>query len=53
MPVSASDIAVIKQMTREAVRAQRRDPFTAFSNRVRELNYGGSYFFRVRGSASG
>lgn len=35
------------QMAEEAVHAQERDPYTAFANRVRELNYGNSYFFRV------
>ncbi|KAI7988866.1 Zinc protease PQQL-like [Camellia lanceoleosa] len=33
------------QMAEEAVRAQERDPYTAFASRVRELNYGNSYFF--------
>ncbi|GJP47352.1 hypothetical protein CLOM_g6553 [Closterium sp. NIES-68] len=40
------DVALIMQMTREAVRAQRRDPFTAFANRVREISYGSSYQFK-------
>lgn len=35
------------QMAEEAIRAQERDPYTAFANRVRELNYGNSYFFKV------
>lgn len=35
------------QMTKEAILAQERDPFTAFANRVRELNYGDSYYFKV------
>ena len=34
-------------MAEEAVSAQDRDPYTAFTNRVKELNYGNSYFFRV------
>lgn len=34
-------------MAEAAVRAQERDPYTTFVNRVRELNYGNSYFFRV------
>ncbi|KAE9607597.1 putative metalloenzyme, LuxS/M16 peptidase [Lupinus albus] len=34
------------QMAEEAVCAQDRDPYTAFENRVNELNYGNSYFFR-------
>ncbi|KAF9602102.1 hypothetical protein IFM89_024869 [Coptis chinensis] len=29
----------------EAIHAQERDPHSAFANRVRELNYGNSYFF--------
>ncbi|CAI7742714.1 unnamed protein product [Closterium sp. NIES-53] len=42
----AKDIALIKQMTREAVRGQQRDPFAAFANRVREISYGRSYQFK-------
>lgn len=41
------DVKIVMQMAEEAVRAQERDPYTAFANRVRELNYGNSYFFRV------
>ncbi|KAK4483651.1 hypothetical protein RD792_010852 [Penstemon davidsonii] len=41
------DVKIVMQMAEESVRAQERDPYTAFSNRVRELNYGNSYFFRV------
>lgn len=37
----------VMEMAEEAVRAQERDPYTAFANRVREINYGNSYFFRV------
>ncbi|CAA3027767.1 zinc protease PQQL-like isoform X1 [Olea europaea subsp. europaea] len=40
------DAKIVMQMAEESVRAQERDPYTAFSNRVRELNYGNSYFFR-------
>ncbi|KAL3535658.1 hypothetical protein ACH5RR_004119 [Cinchona calisaya] len=40
------DVNIVMQMAEEAVRAQERDPYTAFANRVRELNYGNSYFFR-------
>lgn len=42
------DVKIVMQMAEEAIRAQERDPYTAFANRVRELNYGNSYFFRVR-----
>ena len=42
------EVKIVMQMAEEAVRAQERDPYTAFANRVRELNYGNSYFFRVR-----
>ncbi|KAG7988807.1 hypothetical protein I3843_03G206000 [Carya illinoinensis] len=42
------DVKIVMQMAEEAVRAQERDPYTAFANRVKELNYGNSYFFRVR-----
>lgn len=41
------DVKIVMQMTEEFVRAQERDPCTAFANRVKELNYGKSYFFRV------
>nr|XP_009764558.1 PREDICTED: uncharacterized protein LOC104216239 isoform X3 [Nicotiana sylvestris] len=40
------DVKIVMQMAEEAIRAQERDPYTAFANRVRELNYGNSYFFR-------
>lgn len=42
------DVKIVMQMAEEAVRAQERDPYTVFANRVKELNYGNSYFFRVR-----
>lgn len=42
------DVKIVMQMAEEAVRAQERDPCTAFANRVKELNYGNSFFFRVR-----
>lgn len=35
------------QMSEESINAQERDPYTVFADRVRELNYGNSYFFRV------
>ena len=41
------DVKIVMQMAEEAVSAQDRDPYTAFTNRVKELNYGNSYFFRV------
>ncbi|RDX96961.1 Zinc protease PQQL-like protein, partial [Mucuna pruriens] len=40
------DVKIVMQMAEEAVCAQDRDPYTAFANRVKELNYGNSYFFR-------
>ncbi|KAL2251128.1 UNVERIFIED_CONTAM: Zinc protease PQQL-like protein [Sesamum indicum] len=40
------DVKIVMQMAEESVRAQERDPYTAFANRVREINYGNSYFFR-------
>ncbi|KAH9303201.1 hypothetical protein KI387_014784, partial [Taxus chinensis] len=40
------EVNLVMEMTKEAIRAQERDPFTAFANRVRELNYGNSYFFK-------
>lgn len=42
----AEDVKIVMQMAEEAIRAQERDPYTAFANRVKELNYGNSYFFR-------
>lgn len=41
------EVKIVMQMTEEAIRAQERDPYTAFTNRLREINYGNSYFFRV------
>lgn len=41
------DVKIVMEMSEESVRAQERDPYTAFSNRVREINYGNSYFFKV------
>lgn len=41
------DVKIVMQMAEESVRAQERDPYTAFANRVREINYGNSYFFSV------
>eukprot|EP00250_Pteridium_aquilinum_P015299 c22507_g1_i1 orf=556-3573(+) len=40
------EVKLVMQMTEEAILAQERDPFTAFANRVRELNYGDSYYFK-------
>ncbi|CAN1159942.1 Zinc protease PQQL-like [Linum perenne] len=40
------DVKIVMQMAEEAVRAQERDPYTVFSDRVKEINYGNSYFFR-------
>ncbi|XP_061994559.1 zinc protease PQQL-like isoform X2 [Rosa rugosa] len=40
------DVKIVMQMAEEMVRNQDRDPYTAFANRVKELNYGNSYFFR-------
>ncbi|XP_039004859.1 zinc protease PQQL-like [Hibiscus syriacus] len=40
------EVKIVMQMAEEAARAQERDPYTAFANRVTELNYGNSYFFR-------
>ncbi|XVF34974.1 hypothetical protein REPUB_Repub18cG0104500 [Reevesia pubescens] len=36
----------VMQVEKEMILAQERDPFTAFENRVIEINYGKSYFFR-------
>ncbi|XP_047310984.1 zinc protease PQQL-like [Impatiens glandulifera] len=43
---SEEDTKIVMQMTEEAIRAQERDPYNIFANRVRELNYGRSYFFK-------
>ncbi|CAM6082243.1 unnamed protein product [Calypogeia fissa] len=41
------EVRLVMQMTREAIKAQKRDPFTAYASRVCELNYGNSYYFKV------
>lgn len=41
------EVKIVMQMAEEAIYAQERDPYTAFANRVREINYGNSYFFKV------
>jgi hypothetical protein len=41
------EVGIVMQMAEESVRARERDPYTVFANRVKELNYGNSYFFRV------
>lgn len=46
------EVGIVMQMAEEAVRARERDPYTVFANRVKELNYGNSYFFRVISSVS-
>ncbi|CAN6441507.1 unnamed protein product [Victoria cruziana] len=43
------EVKIVMQMMEEAILAQERDPFTAFTNRIRELNYGNSYFFKPIG----
>ncbi|KAL2635876.1 hypothetical protein R1flu_007355 [Riccia fluitans] len=40
------EVRLVMQMTKEEIKAQERDPFTAYANRVRELNYGNSYYFK-------
>ncbi|KAK8679341.1 hypothetical protein V6N13_144796 [Hibiscus sabdariffa] len=40
------EVKIVMEMAEEAVRAQERDPYTAFANRVKEINYGNYYFFR-------
>ncbi|KAK8566816.1 hypothetical protein V6N13_002501 [Hibiscus sabdariffa] len=40
------EVKIVMEMAEAAVRAQERDPYTAFANRVKEINYGNSYFFR-------
>ncbi|XP_039014704.1 zinc protease PQQL-like isoform X2 [Hibiscus syriacus] len=36
----------VMQVKEEAILARERDPYTSFSKRAREINYGNSYFFR-------
>ncbi|XP_021276229.1 zinc protease PQQL-like [Herrania umbratica] len=36
----------VMQVKEQAILARERDPYTAFANRAREINYGNSYFFR-------
>uniref|UniRef100_A0A453EXH0 Zinc protease pqqL n=1 Tax=Aegilops tauschii subsp. strangulata TaxID=200361 RepID=A0A453EXH0_AEGTS len=40
------EVKIVMQMAEEAIYAQERDPYTAFANRSREINYGNSYFFK-------
>ncbi|KAI3868227.1 hypothetical protein MKW92_045537 [Papaver armeniacum] len=40
------EVQLVMEMAKESIHAQERDPYTVFANRVRELNYGNSYFFR-------
>ncbi|XP_024516679.1 zinc protease PQQL-like [Selaginella moellendorffii] len=40
------EVKLVMQMTKEGIEAQERDPFTAYVNRVREINYGNSYYFK-------
>ncbi|XP_044463821.1 zinc protease PQQL-like isoform X1 [Mangifera indica] len=40
------EVKIVMQMAEEAIHAQDRDPYTAFANRVKQINYGNSYFFR-------
>ncbi|GAB4852721.1 hypothetical protein Ancab_016933 [Ancistrocladus abbreviatus] len=40
------DIKTVMQLSEENIRADQRDPHTAFWNRVRRLKYGNSYFYR-------
>ncbi|KHG10444.1 putative zinc protease pqqL [Gossypium arboreum] len=39
----------VMQVKEETILARERDPYTSFSNRAREINYGNSYFFRPFG----
>jgi hypothetical protein len=32
------EVKIVMQMAEEAIYAQERDPYTAFANRVREIN---------------
>jgi hypothetical protein len=41
------EVTIVMQMAEEAIYAQERDPYTAYANRAREINYGNSYFFKV------
>ncbi|KAL6558843.1 hypothetical protein OROMI_019193 [Orobanche minor] len=40
------DVKTVMQMKEESIRANERDPYTVFAKRVKEINYGNSYFFR-------
>ncbi|XP_047054247.1 zinc protease PQQL-like [Lolium rigidum] len=40
------EVKIVMQMAEEAIYAQERDPYTAYANRAREINYGNSYFFK-------
>lgn len=40
------DVERVKQILEECIRAQERDPFTAFTKRVTRIKCGNSYFFK-------
>lgn len=41
-----SELTTVKQMVREAIQHQLRDPMTRFARRVKFINYGKSFYFR-------
>jgi len=47
------EVQLVMQMTLEGIKAHERDPLTTYANRVRELNYGNSYYFKVSFSRFG
>jgi len=41
------DIKRVIHILEEIIRAEERDPYTAFSNRLTRIKYGNSYFYKV------
>ncbi|KAL5699599.1 hypothetical protein ACHQM5_030479 [Ranunculus cassubicifolius] len=39
-------VRIVMDVTEEAILAQERDPYTVYSNRVTEINYGNSYLLK-------
>lgn len=41
------EVHKVLEVTKESIHARERDPYTVYENRVREINYGDSYFFKA------
>ncbi|KAL9153344.1 hypothetical protein ABFS82_10G042100 [Erythranthe guttata] len=47
MQPEEDDVKIVMQKDEESIHAEERDPHTVFTNRVLEINYGNSIFFRT------